>query len=244
MDTTAARQRPHIVWDWNGTLKDDLDDHVAALNATLPALGGRPVDRDTYRSQHCMPIPKFYARLLGRPITQAEWASSNAAFLTHLEAQPVRLRVGATRLLAALRDSGHMQSLLSLCPHLTLMREVEDADITGFFERIDGRTGPSGGTKAAALHAHLHALGLSAEPQRVLLVGDTPDDAEAAHANGAVAVLHTGGLHCPNRLAITDVPLAENLDRAVSLGLRLMGAASHVLRKEGPSPRARGRHVG
>ncbi|KND38317.1 hypothetical protein IQ63_08130 [Streptomyces acidiscabies] len=213
----------HVVWDWNGTLKDDLDDHVSALNATLPALGGEPVDRDTYRAKHTVPIPDFYARLLGRPITEAEWASSDAAFLAHLTLQPVRLRDGADRLLSAVRDLGHSQSLLSLCPHSTLLHEVEDAGIGHFFERVDGRVGPSGGTKAAALATHLDALGFGGQPRRVLLIGDAVDDADAAHANGAVAVLHTGGLHHPAKLAATGHPLADSLDHAVALGLRLAG---------------------
>lgn len=74
--------RMHVVWDWNGTVKDDLDDHVAALNATLPALGGEPVDRETYRAKHTVPIPNFYARLLARspsrsgsPATTPSWST-------------------------------------------------------------------------------------------------------------------------------------------------------------------------
>ncbi|MFJ6381386.1 HAD family hydrolase [Kitasatospora sp. NPDC092039] len=220
-DAATPATRLHVVWDWNGTVKDDLDDHVSALNATLPTLGGQPVDRDTYRAKHTVPIPKFYARLLGREITEQEWISSDTAFLEHLRAQPVRIRDGAVELMAALREAGHTQSLLSLCPHDTLVREVGQAGIGHFFERYEGRTGPSGGTKAAPLAAHLDALGLTGQAHRVLLVGDAVDDADAAHANGALAVLHTGGLHHPAKLAATGHPLTDTLTNAVALGLRL-----------------------
>ncbi|MFH9348052.1 HAD family hydrolase [Kitasatospora sp. NPDC017646] len=169
--------RMHVVWDWNGTVKDDLDDHVSALNATLPALGGETVDHETYRTKHTAPIPNFYARLLGRTITEQEWISSDNAFLAHLRAQPVRVREGAIELMTALREAGHTQSLLSLCPHKTLVREVEQAGIGHFFDRVEGRTGPSGGTKAAPLATHLEALGLADQAHRVLLVGDTLTDA-------------------------------------------------------------------
>ncbi|WP_224274309.1 HAD family hydrolase [Streptomyces sp. LS1784] len=218
---TTPATRMHVVWDWNGTVKDDLDDHVSALNATLPALGGAPVDRETYRAKHTVPIPRFYARLLGRTITEQEWISSDNAFLAHLRAQPVRVRDGATELMTALREAGHTQSLLSLCPHDTLVREVEQAGIGHFFSRYEGRIGPSGGTKAAPLTTHLEALGLTEQANRVLLVGDAVDDADAAHANGAHAVLHTGGLHHPAKLAATGYPLTDTLADAVALGLRL-----------------------
>ncbi|MEE1786914.1 HAD hydrolase-like protein [Streptomyces sp. SP17BM10] len=212
----------HVVWDWNGTVKDRLDDHVKALNATLPALGGAPVDRDTYRAKHTVPIPNFYARLLGREITEQEWLASDGAFLDHLRAQPVRIRDGAVELLTALHEAGHTQSLLSLCPHDTLLAEVNEAGIGHFFERIEGRTGSSGGTKAGPLAAHLDALGLTGQGHRVLLVGDAVDDADAAHANGAHAVLHTGGLHHPAKLAAAGHPLADTLADAVALGSQLI----------------------
>ncbi|MFJ4184209.1 HAD family hydrolase [Kitasatospora sp. NPDC089509] len=214
--------RIHVVWDWNGTVKDDLSDHVDALNATLPTLGGEPVDQETYRAKHTVPIPNFYARLLGRAITEQEWISSDSAFLEHLRAQPVRVREGAVELMAALREAGHTQSLLSLCPHDTLVREVEQADIGHFFARVEGRTGPSGGTKAAPLTAHIEALGLTGQAYRVLLIGDAVDDADAAHANSATAVLHTGGLHHPAKLAASGHPLTATLADAVALGLRLI----------------------
>ncbi|MFD8783793.1 HAD family hydrolase [Kitasatospora sp. NPDC059599] len=214
--------RMHVVWDWNGTIKDDLDDHVSALNATLPALGGALVDRETYRAKHTVPIPDFYARLLGRTITEQEWVSSDNAFLAHLRAQPVLVREGAVELMTVLRDAGHTQSLLSVCPHATLVREVEQAGIGHFFARYEGRTGPSGGTKAAPLTAHLATLGLTEQAHRVLLVGDAVDDADAAHANGAYAVLHTGGLHHPAKLAAAGHPLTDTLADAATLGLRLV----------------------
>ncbi|MFJ5879858.1 HAD family hydrolase [Kitasatospora cineracea] len=213
----------HVVWDWNGTLKDDLDDHVAALNATLPALGGTPVDRDTYRTEHVMPLADFYARLLGREISEQERAISNAAFLEHLRARPVRLHDRAVELLSLVQGTGHTQSLLSLCPHDTLVREVEEAGIGHFFTRIDGRTGPSGGSKAVPLARHLDALGLTTERERrVLVIGDSLDDADAAYLNGAIGVLHGEGLHHRDRLAEGGYPVAGPLADALVLGCWLI----------------------
>ncbi|MFB7950137.1 HAD family hydrolase [Kitasatospora phosalacinea] len=212
----------HVVWDWNGTIKDDLDDHVAALNATLPALGSAPIDRDTYRAERILPLSAFYALLLGREITEQERASSDAAFLEHLRARPVRLHGRAVELLSLVQESGHTQSLLSLCPHDTLVREVKEAGVEHFFTRIDGRTGPSGGSKAAPLAAHLNALGLTGREHRVLVIGDSLDDADAAYVNGAIGVLHSEGLHHRDRLAEDGYPVAGTLADALVLGCQLI----------------------
>lgn len=218
--STSTRPAPiHVVWDWNGTLRDDLDDHVAALNATLPALGGTPVSRDTYRAEHRVPIPRFYEALLGRPISEAEWQASDAAFLDVLAKRPVRLRTGARQLMLRLRARGLGQSLLSLAPHEVLVREVAQAGIRGLLARVDGRTSTSGGTKGMALAAHLQALGEHVDPARTLVIGDSLDDAAAARAVGAYPVLHTGGLHCAERLTVPDVPLVDTLEDAIATGI-------------------------
>ncbi|MFB7380681.1 hypothetical protein ACFC6U_29685 [Kitasatospora purpeofusca] len=60
----------------------------------------------------------------------------------------------------------------------------------------------------------------------MLLVGGAVDDADAARANGAHAVLHTGGLHHPAELAATDHPLADSLTDAVAIGSRLIADAA------------------
>ncbi|MFF2955712.1 HAD family hydrolase [Kitasatospora sp. NPDC057965] len=219
-----------IVWDWNGTVRDDIDDHVAALNATLPALGGRPVSVEDYRAKHRVPIRAFYSDLLGRSITDAEWESNDAAFLAVLHSRPVRLRSGIRQVMLGLRARGIGQSLLSLAPHERLLHEVQQVGIAGLMDRIDGRVGPSVSTKAPALAAHLAALGPGIDPATVIVIGDSADDAVAARAVGAVPVLHTGGLHCPERLATDGAPLVDTLAEAVEVGLAAVAARAAATR--------------
>jgi hypothetical protein len=45
----------HIVWDWNGTLKDDVGDLLDAVNHTLAGLRAAPIDLATYQAQHTVP---------------------------------------------------------------------------------------------------------------------------------------------------------------------------------------------
>ncbi|MFD7645132.1 HAD family hydrolase [Kitasatospora sp. NPDC059795] len=225
-DPAGTTPEIHLVWDWNGTVRDDLDDHVAALNATLHRIGGPQVDVATYRALHTVPIRAFYDTLVGRTITDEEWSRSNAEFLADLHQRPVRLRAGVRQLMLSLRAAGLRQSLLSLAPHERLLQEVAKTGIGGLMERIDGRVGEPPHSKAPALSAHLAALGV--EPGRALVIGDSLDDAVAAHEVGAVAVLHTGGLHSAERLAAAGVPLADSLDSAVETGLSIINSAHRV----------------
>ncbi|RDJ94018.1 hypothetical protein B4Q13_17755, partial [Lacticaseibacillus rhamnosus] len=63
----------HIVWDWNGTLFHDNDAIIGATNAAFGELGLAPITIEQYRALYCVPVPKFYERLLGRLPTEAEW---------------------------------------------------------------------------------------------------------------------------------------------------------------------------
>ncbi|MCZ1006842.1 HAD family hydrolase [Streptomyces lydicus] len=212
----------HIVWDWNGTLKDDLDDLLGAMNSTLDLLGEHPIDRNAYQTLHCVPIPDFYARVLGRPLTDDEWATAEGEFMRFLGQRPVRLRDGAKALLAHLRDSGYSQSLLSLLPHTRLLAETAESGVTHLFDRIDGRRAP-GTTKAQALVTHLEAMGRPLDGQHeVLLIGDTRDDALAARTVGAHVVLVSGGMENAASLHQGGAAVADSLDQAVALGLRLV----------------------
>ncbi len=71
---------PHLVWDWNGTLLDDLSLVVAATNASLAVYGGAPVTADEHRRGFRRPVADYYARVLGRPIDAVDFARLDATF--------------------------------------------------------------------------------------------------------------------------------------------------------------------
>lgn len=226
----------HIVWDWNGTLKDDRVDLLAAVNHVLQRLNAGPIDLATYQTKHVLPIRRFYQRLLNRPLSDSEWMQAQTDFADFLRTRPPRLRSGAEQLLARVRARGHSQSVLSLYPEDLLLAEVDRLGVSGFFTRIDGRRGTDG-TKADVLTSHLRALPVSPF-HRVLLIGDTADDGHAAQAAGIYAVLHTGGLEPAQRLRSSHLPVVETLDAAVITGIRHLTAltpSTTGLRATGPS---------
>ncbi|MFB7404126.1 HAD family hydrolase [Streptomyces rubiginosohelvolus] len=207
----------HIVWDWNGTLLDDLDHMVDAVSACQEAIGEPPVDASTYRRQHCLPGRAFHDRLCGRPVTDAEWPTITRTFAEHMAARKPPLRAGATRLLESVSRRKHTQSLLSLTDDPQLRREVEQTGLTNVFERIDGRH-EQGTPKSEALRSHLAALG-EPDRRRVVLIGDTTDDAEAARTCGVRAVLHTGGFEPLEKLRTAGAPVVDSLTAAAQLAV-------------------------
>src|SRR3954464_9475069 len=98
----------HIVWDWNGTLFHDNEAIIRATNAAFAEIGLPPITLEKYRALYCVPVPKFYERLMGRLPTQAEWVSMDDAFHRHYALHSVAcgLADGAEPLLAGWQEAG------------------------------------------------------------------------------------------------------------------------------------------
>lgn len=205
----------HLVWDWNGTLLDDLRLVVDATNAALAAAGGPAVTADEHRRGFRRPVVAYYGQVLGRQLTHEQFALLDAEFHRAYRAglDTCALAAGAADALAAWAGS---QSLLSMWFHAELVALVTRYGLAARFTRMDGLREPvGGGQKAAHLVAHLAAVGV-AGPDTVL-VGDSLDDAQAAAMVGARCVLYAGGLTDPALLRATGLPVAETLAEAVAL---------------------------
>ncbi|MEU8509596.1 HAD family hydrolase [Streptomyces brevispora] len=221
---TQGKYRTHLVWDWNGTLLDDNTAVVGATNAAFGEVGVAPISLDQYREMYCIPIPRFYERLMGRLPTEAEWDLMDVAFHRHYTEQRTGcgLTAGAAELLAQWQQAGRSQSLLSMYGHDELVPVVRGYGIEGHFLRVDGRTGRSGGSKAQHMERHFAALdGIS--PEHAVIIGDAVDDAVAAAHVGARAVLYTGGSHSRASLEKAGVPVVDTLAEAAALAERLGG---------------------
>ncbi|MEU8827400.1 HAD family hydrolase [Streptomyces sp. NPDC048636] len=209
-------QVTHIVWDWNGTLFHDIDAVILATNASFEEVGLEPITLERYRDLYCVPVPRFYERLMGRLPTDEEWEVMDEAFHRHYWAfaETAGLALGARQLLTEWQEAGLTQSLCSLAPHDHLLPMVRTHGIERHFIRVDGRIGQSTTGKAEQMVRHLAALE-GVPPQRVVVIGDALDDAVAARHAGAHAVLYTGGSHSRASLQTAGVPVVDTLTEAV-----------------------------
>ncbi len=206
----------HLVWDWNGTLLHDIDAVISATNASFQEIGLPPITLERYRDLYCVPVPRFYERLMGRLPTDEEWAVMDQAFHRHYWAlaESAALAIGARQLLTEWQEAGLTQSLCSLAPHEYLLPLVRTHGIERHFVRVDGRTGQSNTGKAEQMMRHIAALE-GVPPQRMVVIGDALDDAVAARHVGARAVLYTGGSHSRASLEAAGVPVVDTLEEAV-----------------------------
>ena len=216
--------KAHIVWDYNGTLVQDEQARLLAVNDSLAAIGRPAIDMATYRDTFCVPVPRFYGRLLGRAITNEEWNLADDVYQdayrryqhTHSTLMP-----GAREGLEAWKALGGTQSLVSLHLHTDLTAELHQHGIDHHFTRVAGRSEPTGGTKSRSMTNHVHGLGIPRH--NIVAIGDAADDALAAQAAGIRIVLYTGGACSAAELRATGAPLANTLAEAVLTAAGYLG---------------------
>jgi phosphoglycolate phosphatase-like HAD superfamily hydrolase len=205
----------HLVWDWNGTLLDDITLVVAATNASLASVGGPSVTVDEHRRDFRRPISAYYEFVLGRELKVGEFAALDQAFhhAYRLGLAEAGLAADAWDAIAAWSGS---QSVLSMFFHDELVPAVTAHGLDRHLSRVDGlRDTIGGGPKAPHLRAHLTALGVPGAD--CVLIGDSVDDAHAADEVGAAVVLYAGGFTHESLLRETGHPVATSLLEAVAM---------------------------
>jgi phosphoglycolate phosphatase-like HAD superfamily hydrolase len=212
---SLAPRRPHLVWDWNGTLLDDFSLVISATNAAFKAVEGPSVTADEHRRQFRRPIVDYYGEVLGRTVDADEFARLDKVFHDAYRLGLVNVGLAADAEIA-MRSWPGSQSLLSMWFHDELLPVVEGYGLTALLNRVDGlRVAIGGGVKATHLATHLAALEVPGE--RAVLIGDSIDDADAAASVGAACVLYTGGFTDRERLRAAGLPVADSLTEAVAL---------------------------
>jgi phosphoglycolate phosphatase-like HAD superfamily hydrolase len=214
----------HVVWDWNGTLFDDVPLVVGAVNACLASQGADPIDTATYRREFVRPLNGFYAKLLGRGVDDALLYELDDIFqAAYWDAFPdADLTVDARTAIDLVAAAGATQSIASMLWHDMLVPTVTGFDLHHHMLALDGNRGTVGETKEQHMIGHVTRLAQiypDLASSRLCVIGDIVDDALAATAAGIDCVLYDGGSQTRQALEATGVPVAGSLVEAVELAL-------------------------
>ncbi|MFC7472707.1 HAD hydrolase-like protein, partial [Actinomadura keratinilytica] len=193
--TRTARHHAAHRLGLNGTLFHDDAKRVVGATATRrsPSSGSRRSPRavpELYRRAH----PALLRADDGAG-TEAEWEAWTASSTgtTGSTASGCGLAEGAETLLTGWQQAGHSQSILSMYGHEELVPLVRGSASTGTSCGSKGAPAPRR-LQAEHMVRHLGALD-AVRAEGTVVIGDAADDAVAAHAVGARAVLYTGGTH-------------------------------------------------
>lgn len=199
----------HIIWDWNGTLLDDTQASINAINALLAMRDLPRLDLPTYRERFGFPVRNFY-QAVGFQLDQENWDALARDFHDRFLADPsLRLHADAPATLERCRQAGFRQSILSASEQSMLIRLLDTFEIAHHFDAVYGLDNQHGRCKLERGRDLMRQLRL--DPAHALLVGDSLHDHEVARALGLPCVLLSAGHQSRARLARTDAPVLDRL---------------------------------
>ena len=189
----------HIIWDWNGTLLDDLDLSIDIMNGLLGRRSLPLLDRARYHRLFGFPVRDYYERL-GFDFARDSFEQLGVEFISAYDARrwECRLQPGAETTLESLQAAGLTQSILSAYSQDTLREIVGHFGLTPRFKRILGLDNIYAHSKAELGRNWVAELGLP--PGEILLIGDTLHDLDVARSIGVDCVLVACGHHPEARL--------------------------------------------
>lgn len=210
----------YILWDWNGTLLDDVDAQVASLNAMLTRRGHKPVTRQFFCDNFAFPARTFY-RLVGMDVPDSEWDALAKEYHDSYHVQSYGLNRGA---FAALELAGKRcvgQSVISALHQFYLDLETNRYGVQQFMDHVYGVDNLDGGSKLSRARELLALLRSTPTPvpYTYVLIGDSIHDFEVANELGIGCVLFSGGSHSRARLE-RFAPVGDTLSECVRLAFK------------------------
>jgi phosphoglycolate phosphatase len=206
----------HVIWDFNGTLLDDLDCCVATLNTLLAERNLALLSRERYLERFGFPVKDFYLEL-GFDLDQEDFAELSR---TYIERYGERVDMAAPHAdalgaLEALREREVPQSVLSAMERSLLEQLLQRFGLAGHMAHVRGLD-HHGASSKVALGLELQRE-LDLPPRQILLVGDTLHDHETAAAIGCQCLLFARGHQTAARLTRSGATVIQSLSAVAQL---------------------------
>lgn len=206
-----------VLWDWNGTLLDDLTYAIGVRNRTFPAFGLPRIESVAeYRRQFTFPVRRYYERA---GVTEETFEAVAHAWMAEYVRgfDSVPLHGDAVEALSRFAAAGAAQAVLSATRRDMLESQIARFPIRDYFTDVLGLSDIYARSKEAVGLAYLAGCGVPAAS--ALMIGDTLHDAEVARAMGTRCILVARGHHSRETLLTAGVPVVDTLLEAAAWAL-------------------------
>jgi phosphoglycolate phosphatase len=193
----------HIIWDWNGTLLNDVDFCRRIINRILVENELLELSLEKYREIFTFPVEEYY-KVAGLDFSKTSFEVLGKDFMDEYEAKKLScsLHKNAIEVLSAIHQKGIKQSVLSAYLHDNLVGILEHYNLTQYFDNIIGLDNIYAGSKT---HLGLKLIDqLNLPKENILFVGDTLHDSEVAKAMGVKSILIANGHQVKEKLMINS----------------------------------------
>lgn len=204
----------HVIWDWNGTLVDDVQLCVDVINRILDQRDLPRVTVRQYRETFDFPVIDYY-RKLGFNLKEDSFEALTEEFIGAYESKrrSLKLHSGAKEALQVFQGNRIAQCMLSAANMESLLSNLCQHGITSFFKSILGLDHHYADGKFHLGNRWIRNNHL--EKEKILYIGDTLHDLQVAQAMGVRCILVVTGHNSEGRLRAHHNEVAGNLHQVL-----------------------------
>ncbi len=199
----------YIVWDWNGTIIDDVALSVKIFNAMCDSYGLENITLEEYRRSFRIPVAGFYEER-GFDFSKINLKTIGEFYIEQYNKLrfDCSLHSDILNVMETMKSNGVGQSILSAYEHNNLCDCVSYFGLNKYMDNVFGLENVLAGSKEMRAKALIKRIDI--DPKSVLMVGDTTHDKDAADAMGADCVFVSKGHNDKDRLLELGVPVFDS----------------------------------
>lgn len=166
-----------VIWDWNGTLLNDVDYSVEIINQVLLKHNLIKIDLELYRKIFTFPVKKYYENL-GFDFSKNSFEEIGMEFIDQYNKNVgnCQLQDGAIEILSKIKNSSIKQVVISAREHTSLLKDIHQFEISNYFNTISGISDNYASSKLHLFQEIIEIFGF--ENNEIVLIGDTIHDYE------------------------------------------------------------------
>ncbi len=199
-----------IIWDWNGTLLNDIDICIESINELL-VLRNQPIlNKGIYREIFTFPVRDYYIKA-GFDFTHEPFNKIALEFIQRYQQKLSQASIfhGVIEILDFFKKHNYKQLMVSAMEHESLCNSVEEQGILTYFDQISGISDHFATSKLE--NAKKFVKDLHLDVSQSCLIGDTMHDFEVAHEMGMDCLLISNGHQSYNRLVKSKCLVVKEL---------------------------------
>jgi len=199
-----------VIWDWNGTILNDVDLCVETINQGLQKRNIPTVSKERYLDIFEFPVINYYQKL-GFDLKNESFEKIGMEFIRDYQRRMIECRLHdcAREVFEALKAGAVRQTVLSALQIENLIRVLDHFELREFFPKVFGLDDHFAAGKIDLGRKLMQESGVPSK--NVVLIGDTTHDFEVAQELGIDCVLFSGGHNSLERLKKCGVPIISSL---------------------------------
>lgn len=203
-----------VIWDWNGTLLNDIDLCISTINNLLFKRNLPLIDVEKYKEVFSFPVKDYYERI-GFDFQKEPFEIPAREFIDAYNRAVVscNLHSEVLTVLEKLKQQDKQQIILSAMEQSALEMTLNQHQIMNYFDIVSGLDNHYAVSKLDNGKALIKKLQLN--PSEICLIGDTTHDFEVAEALGCKCILVADGHQSEERLKETGCDVIGALSELV-----------------------------